>query len=301
MATLLTLPPHLIETIADLLATDVDLPDDLRTELSEAISRRSPPVRDEKIDSSAEGGSEEIGDEMIEIPLSDGTTEMVESSDAPPLTIDHDLLQSLSRWATSDAGISSLENTHLNPSRYVAVALLAGTEVYIPPAELERIRVAEDPEKPNPFLPAYLSAQPASFGTEYRNLLRTLSTTVNILFSIFGSAAAVYVASVSGAGYTRETAILLAILTGVVVGIADGVLVWIFTGRVKESRKEREKRGREMMRGSGAVDERENNDEKVIDGAEQDASLSVNEKEGSETTARQKQVRLRRRGLEKTT
>ncbi|WWD19577.1 hypothetical protein CI109_104038 [Kwoniella shandongensis] len=305
MATLLTLPPHLLETITDLLATDVDLPQDLRAELTRATSRLSTTVQPETIErTSSDEHLQKLDEEGAElIPEHDNT--MVVAEELKPLTIDHDLLLSLSRWTTSDSGRALLERHNLDPSRYVAVSLLAGTEVYIPPAELERVRIAEDPEKPNPFLPAYLSPRPPSLGTEYRSLLRNLSTTINILFSIFGSAFAVYVASVSGAGYSKETAILLAVLAGVIVGIADGVLVWIFTGRVKEKRKEREQRGRDMMRGSGAFlddeDHEEDDEEKNGVGDGVSSEIVLEKKEGLETTAVKKQVQLRRRGLKDTT
>ena len=58
-----------------------------------------------------------------------------------------------------------------------------------------------------------------------------------MLFSIVGSGAAVYIAAITGAGYRRETGVLLGILTAVVVGIAEGFLLWILVGRVEESRK----------------------------------------------------------------
>ena len=43
-------------------------------------------------------------------------------------------------------------------------------------------------------------------------------------------------AAITGAGYRRETGVLLGLLAAVVVGISEGVLLWIFVYRVKESR-----------------------------------------------------------------
>jgi hypothetical protein len=90
---------------------------------------------------------------------------------------------------------------------------------------------------------------------EYRSISKQLSTVFNVLFSIVGSAAAVYVASITGAGYSRETAMLLAILAGVIVGIADGVLVWVLGKRVEKERKEARERGRKEALGSSKLGE----------------------------------------------
>lgn len=60
-------------------------------------------------------------------------------------------------------------------------------------------------------------------------------------------------AGTTGAGYTRETSILLGILAGAVVGIAEAILVWIFSARVKEGRRERWERGARMGKGSAGL------------------------------------------------
>ena len=60
-------------------------------------------------------------------------------------------------------------------------------------------------------------------------------------------------AGTTGAGYTRETSILLGVLAGAVVGIAEAILVWIFSARVQEGRRERWERGAKMGRGSAAL------------------------------------------------
>ena len=106
---------------------------------------------------------------------------------------------------------------------------------------------------PSPYLPKHLYAPVESFGTEYRYITKTLTTALNILFSIFGAAYAVYYASIHGAGYRRETGVLLGVLTGFVVGIADGVIVWGLTRRVEEGRKISEERMKKEARISGAL------------------------------------------------
>lgn len=155
----------------------------------------------------------------------------------------------------------------------------------------------------DPFLPAYLSPAPPSLGKELRHLSSSLTTVLNVLFSIFGSAAAVYVASVSGAGYSRETAVILAVLAGVVVGIAEGVLVWIFGDRLKKGREASRKTAREMAKGSGAISDGEITDAKVADSAadsQGDNKVTLVEVESSSSSARPAgatSIRLRRQGL----
>ncbi|OWZ35796.1 hypothetical protein C349_05012 [Cryptococcus neoformans var. grubii Br795] len=285
MATLLTLPSHLIESINHLLREDLELPDDLREPLLEAIKQ---PQADIIAPLDIRDGLYTQNDGNI-----DGKQEDSTAVPRPP-TIDYDLVERLSRWATSDKGKMSLEKNNLDTSRYTDISLLSGTEIYVDPKELARLRAAENPEKPNPYLPSYLSPAPPSFGSEYRNLTRTLSTIFNVIFSILGSAGAVYMAAVSGAGYSREKGVLLGILAGLIVGIADGVLVVLFMSKVEKDRRERHERGRKLMKGSGkALDQIE--DQARI---EQGVQVKLLAKEGIESTAvSAKQIQLRRRAL----
>lgn len=143
-------------------------------------------------------------------------------------------------------------------------------------------------------------------------MTRQLATVVNILFSIFGSAGAVYVASTTGAGYSREVAVILAILAGCVVGIADAVLVWIVSVRSEEERKESKRMAVEMSQGSGAIidgteGEKEIREQGGITGADvtpelgQPGQLAEGSAESSAVQVAQRQekmaVRLRRRDL----
>lgn len=216
------------------------------------------------------------------------------------------------------------------------ISLLAGTQVYIPPSRLARLRAAEPVDKvcahlttifkrshiripaelltktahycsltradiqPNPYLPTYLSPQPPSIGREFSSLTKQLSTILNVLFSIFGSAFAVYVAGTTGAGYTREASILLGILAGAVVGVAEAVLVWIFSKRVKEGRKERWERGRKMARGSAGLGPKEvpfGEAERAGEGQEEkDVDLKDGSESDSEEQARDEDVQGERPG-----
>ncbi|WVQ72644.1 hypothetical protein IAR50_002203 [Cryptococcus sp. DSM 104548] len=283
MSTLLILPPQLLETINSLLVVK-DLPKDLRKPLVEAASQtvtdELPAVKD-----APDAEDETVGTEDSE------PQDLHPLPQTPPPTIDLDLLERLSTWATSDEGRSKLSEEGLDPLLYTHIALVSGTEVYLTPKQLERLRAAEDPDKPNPYIPSYLSPAPPSFGTEYRTLTRTLSTVLNILFSIFGAAVAVYVAATSGAGYSREQGVLLGVLAGVVVGIADGVLVVIFQGRVKENRKERWERGRKLMTGSGKVDPEEELKEK------QGKVVGMEDKSEAGPSALPKRIQLKRRAI----
>jgi hypothetical protein len=117
---------------------------------------------------------------------------------------------------------------------------------------------------------------------EYRSISKQLSTVFNVLFSIVGSAAAVYVASITGAGYSRETAMLLAILAGVIVGIADGVLVWVLGKRVEKERKEARERGRKEALGSSKLGEMTDG---VLDG---EGGTEAGEAEGEDTVGESK-------------
>lgn len=83
--------------------------------------------------------------------------------------------------------------------------------------------------------------------------MRDLATVFNVLFSVFGAGGAVYVAATTGAGWTREKALLLGIFAGVIVAIADVGLIVIFKGRLKKSRAEKAKLIVKMSKGSAAI------------------------------------------------
>ncbi|WVR00215.1 hypothetical protein IAU59_007357 [Kwoniella sp. CBS 9459] len=315
MTTLLTLPSHLKETIQELLAADVDLAPDLRQDLQNGIvspsslsdsegepgriirtneRRRSGTQRTRSESRSQDQAINADGDESIEdeqVIIEEGALQSTTSkpkktnSEAGPEgdvdTISLEVIERLSRWCSTEEGRRSLEGNNLDLAKYNLISLLAGTEVYIPPAELERLGAAENPDKPNPYLPSYFSPVQPSIGSEYRSMTKQLTTALNIIFSIVGSGAAVYVASTSGAGYTRETAVLLAVLTGVVVGFADLVLVTIFSQRVEEGRKQRFENSVKMLKGSGKVEV-----------GEQDETHAANEQEEKLGKALRKQIDL---------
>ncbi|WWC94763.1 hypothetical protein V866_001612 [Kwoniella sp. B9012] len=299
MTTLLILPPHLIETIQELLKSDVDLPEELRDKLARATSNRND--ENDLAGVSKDDPKEEPGDE------DEGGLSVLNVRDKPPQrTIPLPTIEELSRWAGSHQGIKQLEKNGLDPSRYNTISLLAGTEIYIPSNELDRLKLAESGDKPNPYLPSYLSpstSTSSSFGKEFRNLSKTISTVLNILFSIFGSSIAVYVVSTSSAGYSREISILLGILTGIIVGVADMVLVYLYTRKLDEGRRESKKVGLKMLRGSGKIGEKnEGEKDSSVDGEKEDERVvDLSQTSDTLSTAVKKEVRLRRRGLNDTT
>jgi len=283
MQDLVVLTPHLVDKIRSILAADFDLPEELRSQLQAGLDSanriQEAPEADVPEDANDTEGNEENKTKVI------------------PPTIDILALEHLSRWATSDTITQKLKAKKLDPSEYGMIPLLSGTELYIPSSQLP---ILPNEITINPYLPSYLSPLPSSFGSEYRSLTRQLSTVLNILFSIFGSGFAVYVAATTGGGYTREKGILLGILAGVVVGIADGVLVWIFGQRVKEGREEGRKLAIKLAKGSGADGatdstlEIEGQAEDVLEDGDREVESKAPEKHIPPV---KKEIRLRRRAI----
>ena len=285
MQDLVILTPHLVDKIRSILASDSDLPEDLRAQLLSGIEVYETAQGEER-------QNEVSNDDVDEEEGSAGP----EQKRTPP-TIDILALEQLSRWATSEDATSHLKDKGINPVEYGMIPLLSGTELYLPGTQMPI-----SSEATNPYLPAYLSPLPPSFGSEYRSLTRQLSTVLNILFSIFGSGFAVYVAATTGGGYAREKGILLGVLAGVVVGIADGVLVWIFGQRVKEGREEGRKLAIKLGKGSGGEGEAIQADAAALDGEHiadelEEKVLEAVAVSAKETAPVKKDIRLRRRPI----
>ncbi|TXT10616.1 hypothetical protein VHUM_02121 [Vanrija humicola] len=142
-----------------------------------------------------------------------------------------------------------------DPGAYSHIALVAGAQVYLPPKQRALLRAAEAEdtraEKTNPYLPAYMSPRPASFGQEYRAVGRQLATVLNVLFSVFGLGGAAYVVATTGAGWTRSQGLLLAVFAGAVVAVADVGLIWIFSARIKKDRRAASIKSIRTNKGSG--------------------------------------------------
>lgn len=171
MSVLLTLPPHLIEKIEAIL--EADLQDD--HSFSEDTRRGLRKARDEYQSwtppttltlQSAQLTEDKTALHTDTEPTSqpDDEDSVAEDPPAPP-TVDEEVLVSLSRWAGTNVGqvilkrnriggpgpLQWLDCTRLmffaDPLGYSMISLLAGTEVYIPPSQLARLRAADNPEK----------------------------------------------------------------------------------------------------------------------------------------------------------
>ncbi|KAJ9122651.1 hypothetical protein QFC24_004079 [Naganishia onofrii] len=160
-----------------------------------------------------------------------------------------DVAQSLEK---DKGGGTEPADTH----RYSLIALCAGTKTYTTPAQ-ERL-IQADPDAASHFLPSHLahatSSAPAkrtkkadssgSLGAEYRSASKEISAVLNVLFSIGGVGGAVFVVAKTSAGMRQETAILLAFLAAIVVGIAE---TWLYISHARRSAK-RYAEGEEIRR-----------------------------------------------------
>ncbi|KAL1408812.1 hypothetical protein Q8F55_005626 [Vanrija albida] len=247
--TLFTLPQHIQDAIARLADTSA-APEELRAELRDALAR-APGAAGAVYGAAAAASAraEDAASEEGDAPAPPALPE------APPPLIDAELLERLAVWSASDGGRAALASHDLDPAEYSHIALVAGAHVYLPPKQRALLRSAEAEdtraEKTNPFLPAYMSPRPASFGPEYRKVGRQLATVLNVLFSVFGLGGAAYVAATTGGGWTRAQGLLLAVVAGAVVAVADVGLIWIFSARVKKDRREASIKSIKANRGSG--------------------------------------------------
>lgn len=154
--------------------------------------------------------------------------------------------------------------------------------------------------QPSPYLPAHLSSSPLpSFASEYRQLMRLLSTVLNILFSVVGCGFAAYVAATTGGGWTRESAVLLAIFVGVVVGIADAGIVVLYKRRMNDDAVKGARLRAKEMKGSGATGvllERDSDGEVVREITSEESAAG----DAVVIPAPKTEVRLRRRAVKDT-
>ena len=104
----LTLPPHLVERIREVLREDVDLPVGLRRQLGDSTSEEK--LFSTKVDRQdhVKTTKEAQGDVASE---DDGEGELI----APP-TIEVELIEELARWAATDQGTEVLDRARLGQS-----------------------------------------------------------------------------------------------------------------------------------------------------------------------------------------
>ncbi|KAG5647903.1 hypothetical protein DXG03_007827 [Asterophora parasitica] len=142
------------------------------------------------------------------------------TSSSPPPTISYLVLHSVAQWARTTTGVDTLRSQlpPLDPNAYSMIALLAGTTTspelnlgtYVPPQAPEEIEAARVAER------------------------KQITTLVNGLLSIVGSAFAVYWAA-DKLRWKNEWKVLLALFAGIVVAVAEAVLYLIWQSRRSQS------------------------------------------------------------------
>jgi hypothetical protein len=88
--------------------------------------------------------------------------------------------------------------------------------------------------------------------------------------------------------------VILAILAGVIVGVADGVVVWVYVDRLDRGRREARERGVEMSKGSGRLDGDRGT---RVDGGDEPKGKDEDRRSGEGVMPEKREVRLRRRAL----
>ncbi|KAJ7695082.1 hypothetical protein B0H17DRAFT_931027 [Mycena rosella] len=160
-------------------------------------------------------------------------------SEPVPRTVPYPLLQSLSQWARTPAGLAALQSASLEPQSYSMIALLAGSvtsperkfPAYIPdksPEELEALKKAER---------------------------QAITSLLNALLSIIGSGFAAWWAA-GRTGWKNEWQVLFSLLVAAVVAISEAVLYLIWDSRRSRNRPARKLKVSAKKRDEG---------EKVID------------------------------------
>ncbi|KAJ9101696.1 hypothetical protein QFC21_003034 [Naganishia friedmannii] len=166
------------------------------------------------------------------------------------------IIVQVAQFARSRKATRAIERAGLDVRRYSLIALCAGTRTYTTAAQ-ERL-IKADPDAASHFLPSHLAHPPSSsvsakrsksgpsssLGAEYRSASKEISTVLNVLFSIGGVGGAVFVVAKTSAGMRQETAVLLAFLAAVVVGIAE---TWLYISHARRSAK-RYAEGEEIRR-----------------------------------------------------
>lgn len=177
----LTFPAHLVEKISALLVYDIarQLDVALKLELEEALkaadSARTDATRAALIDGAAaeqKSNNTDRGDG--EDPSKAEADAQIPVDPPAPPTIAEETLENVSRWADSKLGRGILRRYNLGPfsfsvhvggsnngmrrlnraeaAEYSLIALLAGTQIYIPPSRLARLKAAEPVDKVGHFL-----------------------------------------------------------------------------------------------------------------------------------------------------
>ncbi|KAF5373344.1 hypothetical protein D9615_007460 [Tricholomella constricta] len=190
------------------------------------------------------------------------------TSSSPSPTIPYSLLQSVSKWARTTAGLETLrsQSPPLDPHAYSMIALLAGTTTsperklgaYVPPPAPEEIEAARLAER------------------------KSITALLNALLSIVGSGFAVWWAA-DKLRWKNEWRVLLALLAGIVVAVAEAVLYLIWQSQRSMSTTLKPRRR------AGHVSEKKDDGYDGADSGERPESISTSVEEVTDGTLRRRQ------------
>jgi hypothetical protein len=113
METRLTLPPHLLETIKQLVIADVELPSGLRRDLDTAVSSATVVAVEAQRAVPDTERERERTDDNSKSDHPEGSEALGGAKEVVPPTIDVEVLEQLSKWATSNDGRALLNRKRL--------------------------------------------------------------------------------------------------------------------------------------------------------------------------------------------
>ncbi|KAJ7113708.1 hypothetical protein C8R43DRAFT_903207 [Mycena crocata] len=143
-------------------------------------------------------------------------------SDPIPPTVPYALLQSISQWTRTPAGLAALQAASLEPQSYSMIALLAGS--------------VTSPERKFPaYTPDKSPEEAAALKKAERQAITSL---INALLSIIGSGFAAWWAA-GHTGWKNEWQVLFSLFVAAVVAISEAVLYLIWDARRSRTKPRR--------------------------------------------------------------
>ncbi|KAJ6624950.1 hypothetical protein B0H10DRAFT_1872073, partial [Mycena sp. CBHHK59/15] len=131
-----------------------------------------------------------------------------------PPTIPYPILQSISQWSRTPAGLAALQSASLEPQSYSMIALLAGS--------------VTSPERK---FPAYTpDKSPEEAEALKKSERQAITSLLNALLSIIGSGFAAWWAA-GHTGWKREWQVLFSLFVAAVVAISEAILYLIWDSR----------------------------------------------------------------------
>ncbi|KAJ7095907.1 hypothetical protein B0H15DRAFT_937804 [Mycena belliarum] len=157
-------------------------------------------------------------------------------SDPIPQTVPYSLLQSVSQWTRTPAGLVALQTASLEPQSYSMIALLAGS--------------VTSPERK---FPAYIRAKSPEEAAALKKAERqAITSLINALLSIIGSGFAAWWAA-GQTGWKNEWQVLFSLFIAAVVAISEAVLYLIWDSRRSQDRSPRKLKVSAKRRDEGEV------------------------------------------------